>query len=179
MKQKIIFRTLLTLYILVFIFIAVIVLSCATNLINRIHPEYWVKLIYENTAVRIIAAIICMLILILSFSLMFARTTSKRLKTKTLRKTESSVVEVAIIAIEQMAQRYMTDVNGVKSSKIHIISKEEGVIINAKLTVEPHISIPELTSQLEEGLKNEIETYTGISVTQVQIVITVEPLSQM
>lgn len=177
MKQKIIFRTLLTLYILIFIFIAGVVLACTTNLIVRIHPEYWVKLIYENTIVRILAAIICAIILILSFSLMFARTSSKRLRTKTLRKTDSGIVEVAIIAIEQMAHRYVSDTSGVRSSKIIIMSKEEGVIVSAKLSIEPNINIPELTSQLQAGLKNEIETYTGILVMEVRIVVTVEPLS--
>jgi len=171
MRIRIFLRILLTLYILSFIFIAGIVIFCAWNLIDKAHPIYWIENLYGDTVVKIVASAIAAVIIVLSLKFIFTGSRDKKVKTKTLKESESGSIRVSVLALQDMVNRYVMESSDVRNHRSRIITNEKGIDIDLKLAVIPGANIPELTSALQSGLKDNIETYSGIFVNNVDILV--------
>lgn len=171
MRIRIVLRILLTLYILSFIFIAGIVIFCAWGLIDRIHPQWWLDNLYGDMTVKIIATAIAALIIGLSLKFIFTGGKEKRVRTKTLKETEGGSIRISVLALQDMVTRYVVELKDVRNHKVKIITNEKGIDIDLKLAVIPGTNIPELTSSLQAGLKDNIETFSGICVNHVDILV--------
>lgn len=172
MRIRIFLRILLTLYILIFIFISCIVLACTWGLINHIHPLYWVDLLYENFVVKIVASIICIVIILMSLKFMFTGARERRIKTKILRESEAGTIRLSVLALQDMVNRFVTEISDIRNFKTNIITTERGINIELSLAVLPGTNIPELTSSLQAGIKDNIETLSGIGVGNINILVT-------
>lgn len=172
MRIRIFLRILLTFYILVFIFISGIVLACTWGLINQIHPLYWVNLLYNNTVVKIVTSAICTVILLMSLKFMFTGARERKIKTKILRESEAGTIRLSVLALQDMVNRYVTEIGDIRNYKTKIVTTEKGINIELSLAVLPGTNIPELTASLQTGIKDNIETLSGIGVGNINILVT-------
>jgi uncharacterized alkaline shock family protein YloU len=99
-------------------------------------------------------------------------------RTKSVTKTKAVVheyklgqVHITLPAIESLVKKAAYRVDGVKEVKPIIVSAPEGIDIVIKATVSPDISIPELSKQLQQDVKEYIFQITGISTQNVKVMI--------
>ena len=103
---------------------------------------------------------------------MFTGARERKIKTKTLRESETGSIRISVLALQDMVNRYVTEINEIRNYKTKIIITEKGINIELSLAVLPGTNIPELTNSLQAGIKSNIETLSGISVGNINILIT-------
>ena len=68
-----------------------------------------------------------------------------------------------------LVQNSISRIVGIRSSKITVRFIEDIVSINIKGQVSPDINIPAVTMDIQNTVKDTIESHTGISVNQVNV----------
>ncbi len=172
MRIRILLRILLTIYILAFIFLSGVVLACAWGLIDIIHPKFWVDMLYGNTAVKIIASAIALIVIVMSLKFMFTGARERKIKTKTLKETDTGSIKISVLALQDMVNRFVTEIHEIRNYKTNIVTTDKGIDIELSLAVLPGTNIPELTGSLQAGVKDNIETLSGIGVGNINILVT-------
>lgn len=177
MKMRIFMRILLTVYILGVLFVAGVMLLCAWGIIDVVHPGYWVSSLYNNSAVRIIASVISIAVVMLSIALMFSGIRKRKPKSALIKVTGTGAISISLSAMEEMATRYIEENTAIRSVKSYVAIKDSKVDISAKLAVTEGSNIPEVLLSLQTGLKEHIEILTGVQVNK--ILLLVEKTSQV
>ena len=120
------------------------------------------NVIYSDSQVRTVVGSIAGFIIILSF--MFARLISGgRQKERTIAfDNPSGRVTVSLGAVEDMVRRLMYKSYEIKDTKLHIIASKRGIEVSARIVLKSDVSIPEITSRLQEMIRNKIQEILGI-----------------
>lgn len=72
-------------------------------------------------------------------------------------------------AIEGLTQNVISKNVGIRNSEIRVSFLEGYISLQIKGQVAPEIDIPEMTADIQEKIKESIEKYTGIPVSQVNV----------
>lgn len=72
-------------------------------------------------------------------------------------------------AIEGLTQNVITKIIGIRSSTIKVDFVDGFILLNIKGQVAPDVNIPEVTIEIQNQVKERIEAYTGIPVSQVNV----------
>ena len=177
MKMRIFMRILLTLYILVVLFVAGVMLACTWGFIHISYPSDWLSALYENGMVRFVASLIGIVLIVLSIALMFSGIKKRKPKSAMINQTGNGMISISINALEEMATRHIVANENVRSVKVSIDIKDSKVNISAKLAVAEGTQIPEILLTLQTSLKENIEVLSGIEVNK--ILLLVEKTSQV
>ena len=169
--MRIFIRVLLTLYIIFMICIAVVTMLGAWNVIAQATAQGWLDTMYTSVWAKIIITIIAVIVIIVSFMLMFARTRKKEPKTALITSTETGSIAIALSAIEEMATKHMLKNDAVKSARVNVGVKDSKIDLTGKLTIAEGTNIPEVLSSLQLSTKQEIETYAGVSVGKISVLV--------
>jgi uncharacterized alkaline shock family protein YloU len=103
--------------------------------------------------------------------LMFFGIKKEQPKTAVIASFESGKISIAISALEELAAKFVKQTGAVKGVGIKVVPVGDGVEINVKISILPDVSIPQITQDLQAGLINYIETYSGIKVTQAKVMV--------
>ena len=136
----------------------VVLLSDVTNYLN---------VIYSDTHVRTIVGGVGGALIFLSF--IFARVISGgRQKERTIAfDNPSGRVSVSLGAVEDLVKRLMYRLPEIKEARLHIIATKKGIDVEARLVLKADVNIPEITSRLQELVRNKIQEILGIEETVV------------
>lgn len=171
MKMRLFLRFLLTLYVLVVLFVIGVTLLCVWGLIERIHPQYWIEMLYENNTVFWAVSLGGIAIMLLSITLLFSGLRKRRTKTAKIRTTESGAISISLSALEEMATRYIAADAAIRSVKAFVECKDGKLKIKAVLSVSEGTNIPDVLSALQNGLKAHIELLAGIEVYKIKLLV--------
>lgn len=80
-------------------------------------------------------------------------------------------VRIAISAVRNLAQRTAQNVRGVQSAKVRVQLLETGLEVAIEISAAQDSNIPALTSVLQETVKKNIESSTGVNVLAVKVLI--------
>ncbi|MDD5016940.1 MAG: alkaline shock response membrane anchor protein AmaP [Eubacteriales bacterium] len=177
MKMRIFMRFLLTLYILFVLFISGAALACTWGIIQTVHPEYWLGLLYGDNTVRFVVSVILVAVIVLSILLMFSGIKKRKPKSALINQTGNGTISISLSAIEEMATRHIAANEAVRSVKAFVSVKDSKVNISAKLAVAEGTQIPDILLTLQTSLKENIELLSGIEVNK--ILLLVEKTSQV
>lgn len=72
-------------------------------------------------------------------------------------------------AIEGLTQNVITKIIGIRSSTIKVDFVDGFILLKIKGQVAPDVNIPEVTMEIQNQVKETIESYTGIPVSQVNV----------
>ena len=89
---------------------------------------------------------------------------------------ENGAEYISLSAVDALVQRHCRANQRIKECESTVIPMQSGVSVSLRLQVLPDTVIPELAAQLQQSLKEYIETISGITVTGVDILIL--PLAQ-
>ncbi len=169
--MRIFIRVLLTLYIIFVLCIAVVTMLSAWNVIVIDYTQSWLDTLYASGWAKIIVTIIAIVVIIVSFMLMFARTRKREPKSALITTTETGSIAISLSAVEEMATKHMLKNDAVKSAKVNVSVKDSKIDISSKLTVAEGSNIPEVLSSLQLSTKQEVETYAGVSIGKISVLV--------
>lgn len=164
-------RILLTLYLLFFIAIAGVVLCCAWGLISIDYPSWWLSQVYTNLSVKLIVSVVAVVVVIVSFMLMFSGIRRRKPKAALVRVTEGGAISISISALEEMVTRFIAANESVRTVRATARVRDSKLNVQAKLAVGEGTNIPETLQAIQTGLKAHIELLSGIEVNKIMLLV--------
>lgn len=89
-----------------------------------------------------------------------------------VQRTDHGEVNISSETIIGLAQSIADKFTGVRNIKTNVKIFEDQLFIDLKGEVSPEINIPEVTEELQDKVKEHVESCTGISVNEIRVVIT-------
>ena len=121
-------------------------------------------LIYTQTSlsVRLIIGLSGLLLILISFS--FAQLILGRLqREKTIAfSNPTGQVTISLAAVEDLIKRVTSGIYEIKEIKPNVIAGKKGIEVGVRLVLKSEANIPDLTSQLQDLIKNKIQEILGI-----------------
>jgi len=176
MKCKPIDRVLLILLALAGMAAGVFVLLFAWDLLQAEYLSwaltamqgYWVNTILFTLA----GAAVVLVCLRLFYSACFPDVRTKNPASAMVGVTENGSVHIALSTVELMIKQYVINTKGVMAAQTKTVIQENGYLsVTLKIAVRDGYSIPELTMQVQNGLKEHIQTITGLTVGDIAVLI--------
>ena len=126
--------------------------------------NYYLQLLASDIQLKIIVGLTGLLFILLS--LIFARIISgARQKERTIAfDNPSGRVSISLIAMEDMIKRLILREPEIKEGRPNIIATKKGLDIEARLVL-ADVNIPEVTSRLQNLIKDKIQEMIGIEET--------------
>lgn len=179
MKPRLIDRILLVVILLIFVAGLVAVFLCAVNVfdisilssaIDSLDGSEWWHYVFRGGI-----AFVVFVFVIISLRLMFTGNKTKEVQTSNmslLSSDENGCAYVSSATIDSMVQKHVKTNGRIKECTSSVKVQVDGsVVLDVKLTVLADTNMPELCQKLRTELKEYIETYSGITVNQVSILI--------
>lgn len=179
MKPRLIDRILLAFVLLIFMGIMAVVVLIAANVFDSELIGDFVNDVMAgdgwNYAIRGGIILSALILFVIAVKLMFTGYKQKEPlmnRMALLSSDENGCAYVAIDTIDSLSQKLIRANNRVKDCKTSVRIHDNGTVsVSAKLTVLADTNIPELCAAMRPELKNYIETYAGVKVEQVTIVV--------
>ncbi|NLW25177.1 MAG: alkaline shock response membrane anchor protein AmaP [Clostridia bacterium] len=86
--------------------------------------------------------------------------------------TSLGQVKITISTLESMANKVARQITGVRETLTKVKSTPGGIAIFMQVSLTPEINIPEVTSQIQNELKEYFAKVAGIEVEEVRILVT-------
>lgn len=179
MKAKLIDRILLAILLLLVIAVSLFLIMIAVQIFPARDVQQVVSNIYANPTNAIIVGAIGLVLFIVALRLMFASAGKKAvasapMPTSTLVKAnEIGSTYISLSAIDAMVQKHCRNNNRIRTieSVVRGVAEGGGVAINVRLALMPDTDIPALTDELQQTLKQYVESFSGISVREIGILV--------
>lgn len=175
MKLKVFDRILLAVLLIVGILVAFVLFGVAARLIPLSAVQAFAATLYDGAENALIVAGVGLLLLLVCGKLVFAGRGGKREPeapaTATMAQTEIGGTYISLAAIDAMVKKYCAGVQRIRESHNTIRATEEGVAIGIRLSVLADTDVVSLTRELQQGLKANIESMTGISVQEIGVLV--------
>lgn len=161
----------MTIYVLIVIFVIGVALLCVWGIIDKIHPQYWIEMLYGNNTVFWSVTLGGIAVILISFAILFSGLKKRKPKAAKVRNTECGLISISILALEEMANRYLVADAAIRSVKAFVAIRNGKLSIKAVLSVAEGTNIPEVISALQNGLKAHIELLAGIEVCRIKLLV--------
>ncbi len=178
MKPRLFDRILLAFILLVFIACMVAVILCTVNVIDADMRQTALSALDYGSEPYLCIGIGAgaALLAIIAIKLLFTRSRAKEKESganaSLLRADENGAAYISAASIDSMAQRYIRSNNRIRECSSTVrIDPQQGVSISLKVVVLADTNVPELCDKVRSELKEYIEQYAGVTVTQISIVV--------
>ncbi|MHB1421544.1 MAG: alkaline shock response membrane anchor protein AmaP [Bacillota bacterium] len=161
-------RVLLALYALIVVVISALALSVAAGWTV---PLDVVNASFDSLNSRWIIGAVSALLLLLGLSLTMAQFRNPPVAQALVQSTPLGEVRITLQALENMVSKVSRKIKGIRDIKPRIHITPEGVAIQIQATVSPDQNIPLVTGQLQETIKDYVQSNVGIDVLEVRIMI--------
>lgn len=115
-----------------------------------------------------IAAVILFLV---SLRFLLYRTGSSSEPQVITHKTEHGEVRISIQTLESLAERATRLIRGVSDLKTKVRPSDVGIHIAVRISVDPDLDIPQITSSVQEKVKDYVESTAGVTVRDVVVYV--------
>jgi uncharacterized alkaline shock family protein YloU len=80
-------------------------------------------------------------------------------------------VRIALTAVESLVSKVVGNFNGVREVRPKVLTQTDGIAIQVKLVTAPSISIPEVSQEIQQQVKDKVLEVTGITVNNIRVVV--------
>ncbi|MBQ2770410.1 MAG: alkaline shock response membrane anchor protein AmaP [Clostridia bacterium] len=175
MKLRIFDRILLGLLLIVTILFALALLAMSVNLVTFDMATAFLWQFYGAWQNQLILAGSGLVLLLIAFKLMFAgRKDRKRAKapaTAMVRQGEIGGTFISLSAIDTMIQKFCASKPGIQECQTSVTNQKGAVAVGLRLSLAADANVASLTDELQQSLKNHIETLTGVAVKEISILV--------
>ncbi len=170
MEMKAGTRVVFTIYLVVIIVAGLFLLATMFGAVDGQYLDGIVNTLYDGSmGYKILYAAIIIVIIVVGICLIFFGLGKQTPKTARIASFENGSIVIAVRAIEELVERYVRETKHVKGLAHKVTSSGDDVDIDVQLSVMPNTDIPQITKDLKDGLKANIEAHTGITVKQVNV----------
>jgi len=165
-------KVLLTVYLVVITALCVVLLCAIFGAVDQQHITNSIATMFEGSiGYRILYAAIAIILIIVGVFLIFFDFGKKNLKAVKIASVENGSIMITVKAIEELVSKYLKKETSIKEIRSSVSTFDEYVEINVDLSIHAGVNIPETTMSLHEGLRQSIESQTGIAVKDVKILV--------
>lgn len=161
-------RIILTFYTFVIALLSLGIVAIALNWVSL--DLLWTSLqlnIYGKWEV----ALIGFMFFLISVRLLVTGVTTGRGRQTIVQETSLGQVHIALAAIENLVQKVTRQIKGVRSVKTYIVNTDQGICIHLKAIVSPESSIPNISDEIQNKVKNYINHVVGTQVADIRIFV--------
>lgn len=172
MKMKTGTRVLFTLFLIVIILACLFIIATIAGFVSQ---SYLQDATYTMTSgslwFKVLYIAIAAVLIIVAFILMFFGTGKTTPKTAKIAVFEIGSISITVKAIEELIEKYVREFKDVKGLRTKVTSFDSFISIAIEIATLPEANLPELTKELQTGLKDNIQQHTGINVKETKIMI--------
>ena len=172
MKMKVSTRIILTIFLIVVIALCLFLLATMFRLIDADYLTLSVQtMLLGNIGFKILYAAIFVVMIVVAFMLMFFGIKKERAKTAEIKTFESGRVSIAIPALEELVRKYIRETPDISLEEVRVDYASAALKIAMKVSMPCNISIPETTELAQNGLREYIQTHSGIAVSDIKMIV--------
>lgn len=179
MKPRLFDRILLGFILLMFIAAMAVVVLCVTGVFPAENVKAFVDELLTGVDnwryIRIAVIAGAVLLGVIAIKLLFTRSARKEKETgesaSLLASDENGAAYITAASIDSMVQKYVKSNNRIRECASKVTILESGTDITLKAVVLADTNIPELCEKVRTELKEYIETYAGVKVSQVAFMV--------
>ena len=161
-------RALLTLYSFCVGIMSIIILLVALGWTDI---GYYLSYAFATDEQRYIIVAGSIIFFLISVKLIMTTFHKKGVVNTLIQDTAMGQVRISLEALEGLVKRVSYQVKGVREVKPYILVEPNGVKVLIRTVVSPDISIPEMTNEIQSGVKDYLSEVAGISVHSVKILV--------
>lgn len=170
MKMKVGTRVLFTIFLLVIIIGLIFLLASMFGLIDQsMIDNIGQTMLSGGVGYKILYAVIAIVLIIVALVLMFFGTGKVQPKTARVAVFENGSILITVHAIEELVQKYVREFHDVNGLVTRVASFDSYIEIYIEISTMPESNIPDLTRTLKEGLTENIQQHTGITVNKTNV----------
>ena len=99
-------------------------------------------------------------------------TRSRRTGFVGIQNTDNGDVLISVTALHGLASKAASVIDGVTCKAIRVIEHADSVSLRVKMTIKGEHNIPDTTAELQRVIRSHIESYSGIEVKNIKVIIT-------
>ena len=99
------------------------------------------------------------------------KNSAERAKTAEIKTFESGRVSIAIPALEELVRKYIRETPDISLEEVRVDYASAALKIAMKVSMPCNISIPETTELAQNGLREYIQTHSGIPVSDIKMIV--------
>ncbi|MGI6491763.1 MAG: alkaline shock response membrane anchor protein AmaP [Peptococcaceae bacterium] len=99
------------------------------------------------------------------------RNKTKKSSYVVLREGALGEVNLSLQAIENLVEKVVTQMSGVKEVKPSVMTVPDGIGININVAVTPDVNMPQLTEEMQNKVKSRMYEVTGLTINTIKVVI--------
>lgn len=80
-------------------------------------------------------------------------------------------IRVSLQAVENLVEKVVSQINGVREVKSRMVSVPQGIGIQVRAAVTPDVNVPEVSVEIQNRIKEQVFAVTGLSVNTVRVSI--------
>jgi len=158
-------RILLAFYATIMVLASILVILLSSKLITIDIFRTSIEALYGRWEAGLVGTVL----LVISLKLLFSGFKTKSISETLVESGDLGSVSVSFNAIENLVLKVTQKIEDIKDVKVNVKDLNSGIAIDMKLVVTSDIIIPELTADLQNDIKEYIETSAGVLVKNVEI----------
>ena len=158
----------LLLIFLTMVFFA-IVLCIGTCIWSYSALNFIILLVNKSVFIKIAASALLLILLVLSFRSMFVSTGKKKSNSALAASTNEGGIYINLDTINDLAEKAVKKIEDVRDLRVKTAMAEDGANIAIKVALSPECVIPEISAQIQQSVKSDIEALCGIAVKKINV----------
>ncbi|MCD1260686.1 alkaline shock response membrane anchor protein AmaP [Paenibacillus athensensis] len=169
---KIVDRFLLLIYSLIVFAASIVVLFATFGWIDKSDADSVLSDLYTDDRVAVTAIIIAAVILLISVRFLYVSLRRSRSQTPSIdQRTDYGDIRISLETVENLSLKAAGRTKGVKDLRARVKVSPAGLEILIRTVVDGESSIPDMTEEMQNGVKRYIEDITGIPVASVTVYV--------
>jgi uncharacterized alkaline shock family protein YloU len=167
-------RFILTLYSLALVVISLFVMAAGLNLISSDYITDTINEIYSSSEVGLAYFAAAAIFLLISLKFLFTSVRGEgraRTPASVHNPTEYGDVQITLDTIESIAMNAARHIRGIRDLKAHVRAEENRTSIHVKVAVDGETPIPGLVEQVQQTIKERVETIAGLGISKVTVLV--------
>ncbi len=171
MKIKVLDRILLTLYTITILVFSVFLIGLSVGGIELKVLTSFVSSLTYNWIFIVVTLLIGLVFAIVSLKLLTLGLVKDKSKSSTIKVTDLGTIRVSLVALDNLVHKAVRGFDEVKDLRTSIIPDNEGIKIGLNIILMPDVVMPEITKNIQDKVKEYVESLSGVLVKEVQVEI--------
>lgn len=120
---------------------------------------------------RIEVGLVSLLLFVLGIWILQPYLVKKKISKALINDNELGRIGISLSAIESLVQKNVQQQKGVEEVKSRLSRAGEGVEIRLNLKVLPDLDLPQLTTNIQNSLRDYLQRVTGVKIEKVQVLV--------